>query len=99
MSVYLIVDARCTDPEPYEEYKRLVKPIFEAHGGKYLVRGGAPEVIEGDWDPERILVMEFASRQAIRDLFASPEYAPVKAIRHRSAKANIIICDAYKPGD
>jgi uncharacterized protein (DUF1330 family) len=93
MSAYLIVDAVCYDPEPYERYKELVKPLFEAAGGIYHVRGGNPEIVEGDWNPERIIVMEFPNREAIRKLFDSEEYAPVKALRHASANARIIICD------
>lgn len=93
MSAYLIIDIKCHDPEPYERYKQLVKPMFEAAGGKYHVRGGAHETLEGDWDPERIVVMEFPSREAIHKLFDSPEYAPVKALRHASTTARIIIVD------
>ena len=93
MSVYLIIDIKCHDREPYERYKELVKPLFEKAGGKYHVRGGAHETVEGDWDPERIVVMEFPDRESIRKLFDSPEYAPVKKLRHDSTTARIIMVD------
>lgn len=93
MSAYLIIDIKCDDPEPYERYKQLVKPIFEAAGGKYHVRGGGHEILEGDWNPERIVVMEFPDRAAIHKLFDSAAYAPLKKLRHSSATARIIIVD------
>ena len=59
MSAYIIVEIEITDPMGYEEYKKLAGPTVEQHGGKYIVRGGACEMLEGDWNPKRIVILQF----------------------------------------
>ena len=93
MSGYAIVELDVTDPEGFEEYRKLVPSIIEAFGGKYLVRGGKHETIEGDWNPKRVVVLEFESVERAKEMFASKEYAPIAAIRHRTAKSNVIIVE------
>ena len=94
MPAYLIVDTQITNPEAYETYKAEAKPIAEAHGGRYLVRGGEIDVIEGDlWAPTRIVVIEFPDRAAARAFVDSPDYAPVKAIRHANARCTLMLVD------
>jgi uncharacterized protein (DUF1330 family) len=94
MSAYVIVDTKISNPEAYETYKAKAKPIAESYGGIYRTRGGEMEVVEADlWAPTRIVVVEFPDMQAARDFANSPEYAPVKAIRHANAKCTLIIVD------
>lgn len=93
MSSYLIVDVDNSDPERYETYSREVPRLVEKHGGEYLVRGGEFEVIEGDWQPKRLVLFRFPDRQAIHDLFNDPEYQPLKEIRHQIATSNIVAVD------
>ena len=91
MSAYIIVDIEVTDPVTYEEYKKLAAATVAAYGGRYIVRGGAAEGVEGDWTPKRIVVLEFPSLERAKQWWASEDYAPAKAMRHASAKSNMIV--------
>ena len=93
MSGYVIVELDVTDRDGFAEYAKLVPSIIEVFGGKYLVRGGKQETIEGDWNPKRVVVLEFESVERAKEMFESKEYAPVAAIRHRTAKSNVIIVE------
>jgi uncharacterized protein (DUF1330 family) len=94
MSAFLILDSKINDPESYEEYKKQAKPIAEKYGGVYRVRGGALETIESDlWTPTRIVVIEFPDVKSAQAFVNSPEYAPVKSIRHNSAECTVLIVD------
>ena len=66
MSAYIVVDGEVTDPVRYEAYKKLAQAAIAKHGGRYLVRGGETSVLEGEWQPRRIVVLEFPSASAIR---------------------------------
>ena len=93
MPCYLILDIDIRDPEKYELYKREVPRLVEKHGGEYLVRGGTHEVIEGDWNPTRLVLFRFPDRQAIRNFFSDPEYQPLKSVRHESAISDLVAVD------
>ena len=66
MSAYIIVDVEVTDPETYQGYTKLVPATVKAYGGKFVVRGGKAENLEGDWIPNRVVVLEFESRTSAR---------------------------------
>jgi len=91
MAAYVIVDIEVTDPVEYEEYKRLAAPTVAAHGGRYVVRGGAAEVLEGDWVPHRLVVLEFESVARARQWWASPEYAAARVVRQRTARTTMVV--------
>ncbi|HEV2805096.1 MAG TPA: DUF1330 domain-containing protein [Chthoniobacterales bacterium] len=93
MSAYVIVEIDVHDPAGYEEYKKLAGPTVEARGGKYIVRGGKTEVLEGDWDPKRIVVLEFPSTQEAKEWLNCEEYREPRKIRHRTAKTNMILVE------
>ena len=94
MPAYVIVDTKINDPEAYEEYKALAKPIAEKYGGIYRTRGGELEVLESDlWTPTRIVVVEYPDMESARAFANSEEYAPVKAIRHANAECTLLIVD------
>jgi uncharacterized protein (DUF1330 family) len=93
MTVYVIADIEVTDPVGYEEYKKRVPAIIAAHGGRYLVRGGASEVLEGTWRPKRSAIIEFASLASMKAFWESPEYRTLRAIRERSAKSNVVVIE------
>ena len=93
MTAYLIVDVDVHDEEAYAEYVRRVPALVEKHSGTYLVRGGAAENAEGDWQPSRMVVIAFADTQTARGFLDDPEYALVKAIRHRVATSRGIIVE------
>lgn len=91
MAAYLIVDIEVTDPDAYQTYVGQVPPLVARHGGTYLVRGGAHEVIEGDWSPNRVVVLQFPDTAAAHAFLDDADYAPVKAIRHRAAHSNTVL--------
>ena len=90
MPAFVIVDIEVRDPEAYENYKSLVPASVEAYGGRFIARGGATESLEGEWAPERIVVLEFPSLERARQWWASPEYSDAKAIRMRAARTRMI---------
>ncbi|MCH7739123.1 MAG: DUF1330 domain-containing protein [Chloroflexi bacterium] len=93
MSVYVVVDIEVKDQEAYEEYRRLVPPLIEKYGGRYLVRGGEITSMEGDWDLHRVVILEFSSADRAMELFTSDEYAPVAEIRHRAADSKTFMVE------
>lgn len=97
MPAYIIVDVTVEDTVAYEEYKKLTPSSIAAFGGKFIVRGGATEILEGDWQPGRVVVLEFPSLEKAKEWWASAAYAPAKLIRQRSAVTNMILVDGF-PG-
>jgi len=94
MPAYIIVDTAVNDPENYEEYKALARPIAEKFGGRYLARGGEMHVIDNDlWEPTRMVLLEFPDIDAALAFSRSEEYAPVAALRHRFADSTLVIVD------
>jgi uncharacterized protein (DUF1330 family) len=93
MAAYLIADIEVTDHVEYEEYKKRVPAIIAAHGGRYLARGGANEVLEGTWRPRRSAIVEFPNLAAFRAFWESAEYRPLRDIRERSAKSNLVVIE------
>ena len=93
MAAYVIVDIEVIDPVGYEEYRRLAGPALSAYGGRFLVRGGATETLEGDWQPRRLIVLEFESVDQARRWYHSPEYQEAKAVRERTARSNLVIAE------
>jgi uncharacterized protein (DUF1330 family) len=94
MSAYLVVDTDLTHPERYEDYKRLAKPIVEAHGGQYLARGGTITRKETDlWDPKRLVLIRFDSAEQAQRFYDSPEYQQVLQISKESARRTVVILE------
>ena len=93
MSAYVIVDVEVTDAAAYEQYRRQTPATVAAYGGRFLVRGGSTEVLEGDWTPHRLVVIEFASTDVARAWFDSPAYSAIKGIRHAAARSNLVIVE------
>ena len=90
MAAFLIADIHITDPTRYEDYKRQVAPLIARFGGRYVARGGKHEVLEGDWEPHRLVVLEFPDMASLKAWYDSPEYAPIKRIRDNAAKGRLI---------
>jgi uncharacterized protein (DUF1330 family) len=89
MSAYIVADVEVTDAAAYEEYRKEVPGIITAYGGRYLVRGGASEILEGSWQPKRSVILEFPTMAALKSFWESPEYKPFRALRERAAKSNL----------
>ena len=91
MAAYVIASVSVKDPVRYEDYRRLVSPTVEQYGGRFIARGGTIEVLEGDWTPERLVVLEFPSVEAARAWWASPEYSEAKRIRQATSVGTLLI--------
>jgi uncharacterized protein (DUF1330 family) len=90
MAAYVIFDVEIRDMARYQEFMAGVKPALEAAGAKYLARGGAHKVYEGDWQPRRIVVLEFPSVQAWEDFYLGPVYQGLKSIRDECSSARLV---------
>jgi uncharacterized protein (DUF1330 family) len=90
MPAYLIVETDITDPEQYELYKAASPGAVEAGGGRFVVRGGETAVLEGDWNPTRLVVLEFPDLETAKRFYESPEYQAAKALREGAAHLNMV---------
>ena len=95
MSAYIVVEVEVLDPDRYENYKAMVPPSFEAYGGRFVVRGGNVETLEGDWSPKRFVIVEFPSVDKAKAWWDSPEYAHAKALRQATAKTQMIVVEGF----
>lgn len=93
MSAYVIVELNIHDPIGFEKYKELVAPTIAAYGGKYIVRGGKTDVLEGSWTPGRLVVLEFESMDRARTWFNSAEYTPIKRLRLETAESKLVLVE------
>lgn len=96
MPVYVIVDVKVKDQALYEQYKPGVPALVKKHGGVFLARGGTTEVLEGSWQPGRIVLFRFPDAPSARAFMNDPDYAPLKAIRHRASEGSIIMVDGLE---
>jgi len=96
MSAYVVVDIHIHDPAGYEPYKQQAFATVAAYGGRYIARGGKTVVLEGTWAPERLVILEFESVERAQAWLDSPEYAPVKVLRHKTATTNMVVVDGMK---
>ena len=94
-AAYLVVDARSSDPERMAEYRRLAQIAVAAYGGRYLVRGAAYETLEGIWQPQRLVVLEFPSMEAARKFYDSPEYVAARAARAGVSDFDVLLIEGY----
>jgi uncharacterized protein (DUF1330 family) len=95
MSAYVIVEIDITDPIGYEDYKKQASATVHQYGGKYMVRGGKSEVLEGNWNPKRIVVLEFDSMQRAKEWLNCEEYREPRKLRHQTAKTNMILLEGF----
>lgn len=93
MTAYVVAEVEVTDPAAYEDYRKLVPATVAKFGGKFLVRGGATEVKEGEWKPKRLVVLEFSSMDQARKWYHSPDYAPALALRLKAARSKVLLVE------
>jgi uncharacterized protein (DUF1330 family) len=93
MPAYILVDIEVTDPERYAIYKEMAAPTLAPYGGRYIVRGGAVEQLEGDWKTNRFVVVEFPSVERAKAWLGSPEYHDARALRHAAARSKMIVVE------
>ena len=92
---YLVVDARSHAPAMMAEYRRLAQIAVDKFGGRYLLRGGAYDVLEGNWQPQRLVVVEFPSLDAARSFYDAPEYVAARAARAGISDFDMLLAEAY----
>ena len=93
MPTYVLAEITIHDPKTYERYKDLAPASIFKYGGRYAARGGAVEALEGQFDRERLVVLEFPSAEAARRWWNSPEYAEAKRIRQSCSGARIVLTE------
>ena len=93
MAAYIIVEIDIVDPSGYEEYKKLAGASVKQHGGEYIVRGGTTEVLEGNWNPKRIVVLKFESMERAKEWLNCEEYREPRKMRRRTARTNMILVE------
>ena len=93
MTAYVIGEIEVTDPATYEEYRRQVMAVVTKYGGKFIVRGGKVETLEGGWAPRRFVALEFPSMEQAQKWYRSPEYAPLIALRKKASRGKLILVE------
>ncbi|TMM17300.1 MAG: DUF1330 domain-containing protein [Actinobacteria bacterium] len=93
MPAYLIADVHPTDPQRAATHSELAEASVERHGGRYLARGGALTVLEGNWEPERVTIIEFPSTDAARAWFESEHYGPARDARQGAGSWQMVVVD------
>jgi len=92
-SAYILANVQITNPEQYEEYKKLSRAAMQAYGAEVCVRGGKVELLEGDWTPERVVLLKFPSVEAARTFNDSPEYGKARAARQGAAIMRMVLIE------
>ena len=96
MAAYVIADGRVEDPAQYEDYKRMVPATIAAYGGRFIARGGRTEVLEGEWRPNRVVIIEFESVERAKEWWASEEYRAARELRQRTSTGSLIVVEGLK---
>lgn len=97
MLAYVIVEVRVTNPEPYAAYRDLAGASVARHGGRFLVRGGASTPLEGEWQPQRFVVIEFPSVEAAKAFYFSDDYQEALKVRLANSVGKAFIVEGYSP--
>jgi uncharacterized protein (DUF1330 family) len=93
MPAYVVIDIDVHDPATYERYKKLAPPAIAAYGGRYLARGGETAVLEGTWQPKRLVILQFDSVARAKEWIHSPEYAEARALRQSCSTGNMVVVE------
>jgi uncharacterized protein (DUF1330 family) len=92
-SAYILANVDVTDPQQYEQYKKLSSHAMQVHGAQVCARGGAVQVLEGDWAPNRVVLLKFPTAEAARAFYDSPEYQAAKAARQGAATMRMVLIE------
>ena len=93
MAAYVVVDIEVTDAVAFEEYRKAVPATIAKYGGRYIVRGGKSETLEGGWDPQRLVILEFPNVEAVKRWYGSEEYRPLLALRLKASKGSLVVVE------
>ena len=93
MGAYVVADVSVTEPAGFEDYRKQVPATVTKYGGRFVARGGVVQVLEGNWQPKRLVILEFPSAEQAKRWYDSPEYRDPKALRMKTARTNLILVD------
>ena len=93
MAAYVIGDIEVTDQGIYDDYRKQVLATVEKYGGRFAVRGGKVEPLEGGWSPKRIVLLEFPSFEQAQKWYRSAEYAPLIKLRQKASRSRLVIVE------
>jgi uncharacterized protein (DUF1330 family) len=93
MPGYIIAELEITDPAGFEEYRKQVPATIQKYGGRYVVRGGTTQTLEGDWQPKRLVVLEFPSLEQARRWYDCEEYRGPKALRIKTTRSRVVLAE------
>jgi uncharacterized protein (DUF1330 family) len=93
MAAYVIGEIEVTDPAVYDDYRKQVPATISKYGGRFIVRGGKAEALEGGWSPKRIVTLEFPSMEQAQKWYRSAEYAPLIKLRQRASRGKLILVE------
>ncbi|MBD3263794.1 MAG: DUF1330 domain-containing protein [Candidatus Omnitrophica bacterium] len=96
--IYMVAEIEILDEELYRRYTEKVYPLVVKYGGRYLVRGGEAYTISGGWQPERIIIIEFSSMEALKECFGSSEYKAIASLREESTRSKAIAVEGIGNG-
>jgi len=96
MSAFIIASLEVKDPERYEEYRKQVKATVDAHGGEFLARGGALEILEGTWPRPRAVIIRFESMDKARAWYNSDAYRPLRDLRQSASEGTLILLEGVE---
>lgn len=99
MSAYIIAEVDITNPKQYEQYTKLSTLAMQKYHAQVCVRGGAVEVLEGDWQPKRMVVLRFPNMQGARQFYNSPEYCKAREVRAGAAVMRMVVVDGADEGE
>ncbi|MDX1709503.1 MAG: DUF1330 domain-containing protein [Rhodovibrionaceae bacterium] len=91
MAAYIVAHVKITDPETYERYRARTPDVVAAYGGRFVIRGSEPEVLEGAWAVQRLVVIEFPDKAAARRFYESPEYQEIVDLRRQASEGTLAI--------
>lgn len=95
MAAYVIASVDVKDPVRYADYRNMVVPTIAAYGGRFLARGGTVDILEGDWQPKRLVIVEFPSVERAKAWWSSPEYADAKALRQATSEGTLVVIEGF----
>lgn len=93
MAAYVMGEIEVTDPAAYEDYRKQVMAVVTQYGGRFIVRGGRVETLEGGWAPKRFVALEFPSMEQAQKFYRSPEYAPLIKLRQKASRGKLILVE------
>jgi len=93
MPAYVIAQLVIQEPEGFEAYRKMVPATIAKYGGKFVVRGGTMETLEGHWDTQRLVIIEFENAERAKQWWASEDYREAKQLRQRTAETQLIVVE------